>query len=473
MKGLKKSTLFIMTIFGLISLFSISAASAQVRGGVSLDLFYDELSPYGNWDDDPTYGEVWYPDAGRDFRPYSSNGYWAMTEYGNTWVSDYPWGWAPFHYGRWVYSNYRGWGWIPGYEWGPAWVDWRSGNGYYGWAPMMPSVNVNINIGIGNLWVFLPSRYIFDRHFHNHYVHDYGRVYNRTTIVHNTYVVNNNHYYGGPSRRDMERSSGRSITVRNMRTSDRPGRSSADSRSVSIYRPDDRGDSRSSDRQVNRSSRESNRSNTGVDRGESRESNRGNAGVDRSRNAGDRSRNTDISSNRTDRGSRTLYIDKDGNATLQNGNNSRSRSNDNNGNTNRTERSREVQRNNDVQTSRPSERQAGNRQDRSRQREASTVEQNRVERQNQSIDRQPRSSRGQSNENMQRRESAPQNRPSIERGNSQPQMDNRGRSRSAERAPQYQQASTRASEQRVSTPAPNRAERGSASLGSSRSSRGR
>ena len=70
-------------------------------------------------------------DIERDFRPYSTNGYWTMTQYGNTWVSHYPWGWAPFHYGRWVYTSYRGWGWIPGYEWGPAWVEWRSGNGYY------------------------------------------------------------------------------------------------------------------------------------------------------------------------------------------------------------------------------------------------------------------------------------------------------------------------------------------------------
>ncbi|KAF5281398.1 hypothetical protein FQR65_LT14736 [Abscondita terminalis] len=104
-------------------------ASAQVRGGVSLDLFYDELSPYGNWDDDPTYGEVWYPDAGRDFRPYSSNGYWAMTEYGNTWVSDYPWGWAPFHYGRWVYSNYAV-GMDSRIRMGTAWVSTGARNEY-------------------------------------------------------------------------------------------------------------------------------------------------------------------------------------------------------------------------------------------------------------------------------------------------------------------------------------------------------
>ncbi len=65
-----------------------------------------------------------------------------MTEYGWTWLSDYPWGWAPFHYGRWDFDNSFGWFWIPGNEWGPAWVTWRRANGYYGWAPMSPGINL-------------------------------------------------------------------------------------------------------------------------------------------------------------------------------------------------------------------------------------------------------------------------------------------------------------------------------------------
>src|ERR1700761_1436748 len=40
-------------------------------------VFYDELSPYGNWIDYPDYGYVWAPaDVGPDFRPYATNGYW-------------------------------------------------------------------------------------------------------------------------------------------------------------------------------------------------------------------------------------------------------------------------------------------------------------------------------------------------------------------------------------------------------------
>src|SRR5690606_28898173 len=87
-------------------------------------------------------------------------------------------------------------------------------------------------------WVFLPTRRIYDRHIHRHWTYGQRAVYNRTTIINNTYIVNNNRYYGGPARRDIERQIGRRVAVRNIRTTDRPGRSRVDSRSVSIYRPD-------------------------------------------------------------------------------------------------------------------------------------------------------------------------------------------------------------------------------------------
>jgi hypothetical protein len=76
--------------------------------------------------------------VGTDFTPYYSGGHWAMTDYGWTWVSDYNWGWAPFHYGRWQPLGAHGWCWIPGRIWGPAWVHWRLGGGYVGWAPLPP-----------------------------------------------------------------------------------------------------------------------------------------------------------------------------------------------------------------------------------------------------------------------------------------------------------------------------------------------
>jgi hypothetical protein len=103
--------------------------------------FRGTLSPYGEWVMVPGVGEVWRPYervVGAGFQPYGSSGHWVYTDYGWSWESDYPWGWAPFHYGRWVYRPRWGWLWRPGRTWGPAWVEWREGGGYLGWAPMAP-----------------------------------------------------------------------------------------------------------------------------------------------------------------------------------------------------------------------------------------------------------------------------------------------------------------------------------------------
>ncbi|MDQ0969326.1 hypothetical protein QFZ20_004729 [Flavobacterium sp. W4I14] len=212
-------------------------------GNVSLQTFYDELSPYGTWIQDPQYGYVWRPDVDQsEFRPYYTNGRWAMTEYGNTWVSNYDWGWAPFHYGRWVINSYRQWIWLPDTNWGPAWVDWRSGDGYYGWAPMAPSISINLSFGRRYsvpefCWNFIPQRNIYVNVFPRY---DYGRnnVYIRnTTIINNTYVYNRRTYYGGPRVEDIRRATNRDVTVYRYAQSSRPGASRVGGREVSIYRP--------------------------------------------------------------------------------------------------------------------------------------------------------------------------------------------------------------------------------------------
>ncbi len=73
-----------------------------------------ELSQYGQWSAEPSYGQVWYPrDVPADWAPYSY-GHWAwISPWGWTWIDDTPWGFAPFHYGRWIHAS-RGWGWYPG-----------------------------------------------------------------------------------------------------------------------------------------------------------------------------------------------------------------------------------------------------------------------------------------------------------------------------------------------------------------------
>ncbi|MBL9042432.1 MAG: hypothetical protein JNM83_12570 [Myxococcales bacterium] len=117
--------------------------------------FRDALAPYGQWVQTAQYGNVWVPSSevvGADFTPYFSGGRWSYTDYGWTWVSEYNWGWAPFHYGRWITVPGYGWSWVPGRIWGPAWVHWRSGGGYVGWAPLPPRGMVIARPVPGSRW---------------------------------------------------------------------------------------------------------------------------------------------------------------------------------------------------------------------------------------------------------------------------------------------------------------------------------
>ncbi|WP_260171659.1 DUF6600 domain-containing protein, partial [Pedobacter cryoconitis] len=239
-------------ILGLMLLFTgiTQKAVAQGYDDISLQSFYDELSPYGTWIQDPQYGNVWRPDVDQnDFRPYYTDGRWAMTEYGNTWVSDYDWGWAPFHYGRWVNNRFNQWVWIPDTVWGPAWVSWRSGGGYYGWAPLGPGINININIGGGgyntpsNWWNFIPQRSIYSNNYPRYSSRNIT-IINRTTIINNTYGHGDrNTYYTGPRADDVRRATNRDVRVYNISRSDRPGRTSISNNNINIYNP--RSDGRS------------------------------------------------------------------------------------------------------------------------------------------------------------------------------------------------------------------------------------
>ena len=150
----------------LSCLFFTLPAQAQrfAQPVVSFQLVYDELSKHGVWLQDKGLGYVWLPFENGNFRPYYTNGYWAMTEYGQSWISYYSWGWAAFHYGRWTYDGYYGWLWVPGSEWGPAWVKWRYNNEMYGWAPLLPGEHADsiLEHTPEDWWVFIDKHDLYN-----------------------------------------------------------------------------------------------------------------------------------------------------------------------------------------------------------------------------------------------------------------------------------------------------------------------
>lgn len=158
----------------MVGLLLPLAPRAQAETEVSLNFFYDNLSSQGNWIEVADYGYCFQPNVAvgnADWRPYS-DGYWAYTDVGWTWVSYEDFGWATYHYGRWSNLADYGWVWVPGYEWGPAWVSWRTGGDYVGWAPLPPAGvsvyegraitgGVDVEFGIGPLYYnFVDLRYI-------------------------------------------------------------------------------------------------------------------------------------------------------------------------------------------------------------------------------------------------------------------------------------------------------------------------
>lgn len=130
------------------------------QGPVTLAAFDRHLAPYGEWVFLPPHGRVWRPlGVAPGWRPYFY-GEWIWTDEGWFWVSDEPWGWATYHYGRWVLDPTFGWVWVPGVDWAPAWVAWRVADGYVGWAPLAPGVEVwwtGPYAPDAAYWVFVPS----------------------------------------------------------------------------------------------------------------------------------------------------------------------------------------------------------------------------------------------------------------------------------------------------------------------------
>ena len=241
-----KSTIKILILFILVNasgLIGTEKVSAQVS--VSFQVFYDDLSPYGYWVDNPNYGYVWVPNVSPGFAPYGTNGYWVFTNEGWTWVSNYSWGWAPFHYGRWFYDSYYGWVWVPDTEWGPGWVTWRRSEGYYGWAPIGPGVSMDIAYSNSyNLpydrWRFVRDRDFGRRDINNYYVRssNYTTIINNSTVINNIQVNNSRHvrYNAGPDRTEVEKRVGKTFTPIAIKESNRPAQN-LNKDQLEIYRP--------------------------------------------------------------------------------------------------------------------------------------------------------------------------------------------------------------------------------------------
>jgi hypothetical protein len=181
--------------------------------GITYQVFYDQLSPYGSWIADPNYGYVWIPAGGPGFTPYCTNGHWVFTEYGWAWVSAYNWGWAPYHYGRWVYDSWYGWEWVPGYEWAPAWVQWGQYGNYYGWTPLPPNYGPHGGYRPpAPQWTFIPHDKINQSNITNYVVNN--TTFNNYNIIlsKDTNTFDQHTFYSGPKQADVELATGVKLT---------------------------------------------------------------------------------------------------------------------------------------------------------------------------------------------------------------------------------------------------------------------
>jgi hypothetical protein len=216
-------------LFALAMLVFGASALQQVRADVSIDVFYDNLSG-GNWIEVEGYGYGWQPDVAvndSNWRPYA-DGYWAYTDDGWTWVSYEDFGWATYHYGRWANLTDYGWTWFPGtdLDWGPAWVSWRTGGDYVGWAPLPPrgvgvvyegrpiGPQVDIEFDIGpEYYNFCEVRYIGEPVLRNYIAPPVQNVtyISNTVNVTNITVKNNVVYNYGPNYEVLSAQSARPI----------------------------------------------------------------------------------------------------------------------------------------------------------------------------------------------------------------------------------------------------------------------
>ena len=172
--------------------------------------FYDAMADYGDWILIEPYGWVFQPRVNFvAWRPYQY-GFWAPSDiFGWTWISTEPFGWATYHYGQWMYDRFQGWVWIPGLDWGPAWVAWEQGDGYVGWAPLMPNATYWDAVP-GGPFLFVPSSQLAatDLSQHVQKAEDLRTQIGRLSPVQNPGEHDGVRFNRGPRFQDIERSIG-------------------------------------------------------------------------------------------------------------------------------------------------------------------------------------------------------------------------------------------------------------------------
>lgn len=234
-------------------MLSPSSAETNARGDVRAQIFYDDLAPYGRWIGHRIYGVVWVPgNRARDWGPYT-DGAWAWTsDYGWYWESYEPYGWATYHYGRWILTSDYGWVWVPDDVWGPAWVDWRYGDGYVGWSPMPPEsrwhngamVYARADMSAPEYeprWVFVSNDNFARGEIRAHRVPpSENRARLSTSARATNYTsVKGRVFNGGVDVKQLSASTKIKIATRSTAVTDKPGVATAGANgSVSIFRPD-------------------------------------------------------------------------------------------------------------------------------------------------------------------------------------------------------------------------------------------
>jgi hypothetical protein len=165
---------------GLDSVRAQVTFSAGVEIHATAD-FEAPLAAEGAWITVGSHGRCWHPArVEANWRPYC-DGSWVWTDCGWYWQSDEPWAWACYHYGSWVDDPSAGWVWIPGTEWAPAWVTWREGSDFIGWAPCGP----------GGVVVADPFFVFVDIHRFNEPIRRDEVIINHTDVIRQTKVINN------------------------------------------------------------------------------------------------------------------------------------------------------------------------------------------------------------------------------------------------------------------------------------------